>query len=414
MSRNGGPLAAGPLAPELAAHVRAQLDRVLTSHLFRSSRRCQGLLRHVTERALAGEMEALKERTLGTEVFGRQPDYDTNQDPVVRTTAGEVRKKLAQYYQEPGHETELRIGLPSGSYAPEFQIVDPATTPSPPPVRSRAIGRRGWVAVAAVVVVVAVALGFAWAGWSRSDLDRFWGPMVETQSDILICLGQPPAFNVRDDAEQTRLEEAFSSGNSAALPESIPTKDMIFMPDRYVALGDATCLVRLIGFLERQHRPYRIRGGASTSFNDLREQPTVLIGAFDNEWTLRAVGELRYTFFKSYSGPTETEMVRDRDHPDRTDWKLVNDWPRWNISNDYAIVSRVRDVTSGRPILVAAGITQFGTMGAGEFLTDPNALAEATRGLAPGWEKRNLQIVLRIPVVRGVSGHPHVLATYVW
>jgi len=414
MSRNAAPLAAspGPLEPQLAAQVRAQLDRVLNNHVFRSSRRCQGLLRHVTERVLGGEMEALKERTLGAEVFGRRPDYDTNQDPVVRTTAGEVRKKLAQYYQEPGHESELRISLPAGSYAPEFHALEFGTLGS-----IHLPGRRrhtGILAAAGVMAIVAAAAALVWPRWSRSDLERFWGPILDTPGTVLICLGQPPAFNLRDDAAQTRLEEEFASGDPAALPASIPIKDLIVIPDRYVALGDAACLVRVTAFLEQRHRQYRIRGGASTSFSDLREQPTVLVGAFDNEWTLRSVGELRYTFFKSYSGTTETEMVRDRDHPEKTDWKLVNDWPSWNIPSDYAIVSRVRDLTSGRAIIVAAGITEYGTMGAGEFLTDSSALAEATRTLPPGWEKRNVQIVLRIPVVRGVSGHPRVLATFAW
>src|SRR5579884_4053560 len=133
MSRNvvsgpAGRSGSGVRAEE--AHIREQLERLLSSHLFRSSRRCQGLLRYVTERALAGDSDSIKERLLGTEVFGRDPDYDTNQDPIVRTTAGEVRKKLAQYYQEPTHETELRICLAAGSYIPEFQVVDvPVATP---------------------------------------------------------------------------------------------------------------------------------------------------------------------------------------------------------------------------------------------------------------------------------------------
>ena len=54
-----------------------------------------GLLRYVVEQTLSGNEENLKERTLGVEVFRRSPDYDTNLDPVVRLSAGEVRKRLA-------------------------------------------------------------------------------------------------------------------------------------------------------------------------------------------------------------------------------------------------------------------------------------------------------------------------------
>src|SRR5262245_60389409 len=97
----------------------AQLARILESPQFRSSKRCSLFLRYVVEKASERRLEGLKERTLGAEVFGRSPQYDTNQDPVVRTAAGEVRKRLAQYYLEPGHEDELRISLPAGSYVPE-------------------------------------------------------------------------------------------------------------------------------------------------------------------------------------------------------------------------------------------------------------------------------------------------------
>ena len=112
------------LPPEKAAEVRAELERVLGSPLFRASRRCQILLRRIIEQTLAGDVDSLKERALGVEVFGRPADYDTSQDPVVRASAAEIRKKLAQYYQEAGHETEIRIELPSGSYLAEFHFID--------------------------------------------------------------------------------------------------------------------------------------------------------------------------------------------------------------------------------------------------------------------------------------------------
>jgi len=97
------------------ADILQQLERVVASKHFRNSRRYPAFLRFVVEHTLAGKTDVLKERTLGTEVFDRPSDYDTNADPIVRVTAGEVRKRIAQYYQDPGHEEELRIDLPLGS-----------------------------------------------------------------------------------------------------------------------------------------------------------------------------------------------------------------------------------------------------------------------------------------------------------
>src|SRR3984893_19557441 len=109
--------------PSTKAEIEAvlqQLERLLESQHFHKSKRFPVFLRFVVTEALAGRAESLKERTLGIEVSGKDPNYDTTEDPIVRVTAGEIRKRIAQYYQEPGHEGEIKLLLPSGSYAPQF------------------------------------------------------------------------------------------------------------------------------------------------------------------------------------------------------------------------------------------------------------------------------------------------------
>src|ERR1700752_1610517 len=81
--------------------VRNQLARLLASPLFHHSKHYPSFLRYVVNETLDGHGSHLKERALGVEVFGRGADYDTNADPVVRTSACEVRKRIAQYYHEP-------------------------------------------------------------------------------------------------------------------------------------------------------------------------------------------------------------------------------------------------------------------------------------------------------------------------
>ena len=95
--------------------VREQMNRLLANPFFSHSRRFPIFLRFVVEQTLAGAAENIKERTLGVEIFGRDAEYDTSVDPIVRVTAAEIRKRVAQYYQDPGHEREMRITLPQGS-----------------------------------------------------------------------------------------------------------------------------------------------------------------------------------------------------------------------------------------------------------------------------------------------------------
>jgi hypothetical protein len=98
--------------------IRKQLERMLANPLFKNSKRYPNLLRYIVEHTLEGSSSELKERNLGVHVFGRELDYDTNADPIVRATAGEIRKRIAQYYHEHGHEDEIRIELSPGSYVP--------------------------------------------------------------------------------------------------------------------------------------------------------------------------------------------------------------------------------------------------------------------------------------------------------
>src|ERR1700753_4276052 len=115
------PLPPGPL-------VREQLSRLLAHSLFTNSKRYPVLLAYVVEQALLGNASDLKERTIGVEAFGREPSYDVNLDPVVRTTAAEVRKRLVQYYYTPDHAGELIIEMPVGSYVPSFREPLPQVT----------------------------------------------------------------------------------------------------------------------------------------------------------------------------------------------------------------------------------------------------------------------------------------------
>lgn len=415
MSRKAAPeVPPAPLTPEKAEEIRKALDGILASALFRGSRRCQNLLRRIVGETLSGHIDSLKERSLGMEVFGRPADYDTGQDPVVRSTAAEVRKKLAQYYQEPGHRSEARIELPPGSYIAEFQFSIARNGAAASATRRpdwRLILIAGAISLASLSVL---ALTKTPLTLTRSDLDQLWEPVVKTPGSVLVGVGLQAAYNLRSAEAQDAVQGIVvprSGGDTAPRP-AIREKDLVLLQDRYMALDDALCLVRLTALLDRRGKPFHIRAVQSMSFADLRDTPAVLIGAFDNPWTLRAADSLRFTFRKD--GRHDTGMVYDHQHPENRDWMLTNYWPDWDISSDYAIVTRMLDATTDRPVIIAAGLTQYGTIGAGELLTSPEYFSEAARHLPPDWRKRNLQIVLRVPVVNRIAGRPGILASHVW
>ena len=412
------------------AAIREQLQRLLTHPLFANSRRYPALLAYTVEETLKGNATELKERSIGMEVFGRAPTYDANADPVVRITAGEVRKRLSLYYYDSSHTGELVIELPLGSYVPVFRqpepigepasdvpeiaatALEPSGTPLIRPLAAAAPARRSrfrWL-VAGVLVVAGCAAG-VFVGMNMhqappldppTNIDRFWGPYTASSNPTTFCLGEP-AKNIDMD-----------SINSFEAPVTSPTEPQKLYVRLHLsgnlALADVITLTRTAAALEARHKAFRVVPASEASFAQLREGPIVLIGAFDNIWTLRVTQKLRFGF-ESKDG---VALIVDRKSQKTTTWATAWDLPYQKLSRDYAIVARIHDSTTGQPVIIAAGISEEGTEAAGEILYNPVYLDSLIAKAPANWEKMNMEAVIETQVIEGHSGPPNILAVETW
>ncbi|MBV8550091.1 MAG: hypothetical protein JOY54_02245 [Acidobacteriaceae bacterium] len=391
-----------------------ELDRILESHHFRTSKKCSHFLRYIVEAAVEGRFDCLKERSLGVEVFDREPRYDTNHDPIVRGTAGEVRKRLAQYYLDAG-PGELRFSLPPGSYIPEIHY-STVERPTEAQVLTKSPKHRNWFAIIGIGLVVPIILAVgSWVFLRPTPVERFWAPVL-TGKAVLVCMGQPQFYIFHSDTARV-LNSWFARGSDSHQKSppiaSVPVDQIVPMWGSSVALADAQAFSRLVNFFARKGQQVDLRGDRSVSLSDLRGEPSVFIGAFDNDWTLNLAGELRFYF--DTGEQTHAQIIRDRQRPAATDWKLVDAWPPGkDISEDYALVTRVANRTTERTIVILGGIAQYGTEAAAEFVTNPTYFERALVHAPKDWYRRNMQIVLSTRVLSGVSGPPTVVAAYFW
>jgi hypothetical protein len=88
--------------------------------------------------------------------------------------------------------------------------------------------------------------------------------------------------------------------------------------------------------------------------------------------------------------------------------------PYLGLTRDYALVLRMRDPKTEQMVVVAAGITVFGTSAAADFLTNRNEMNKLSAIAPPGWEKKNMEIVLSTDVIRGRSGPATIVAAQFW
>ena len=400
-----------------ADDVREQLSRLLSSPFFRHSKRFPTFLRFVVEHTLAGDRENLKERTLGVEIFGRDAEYDTASDPIVRVTAAEIRKRVAQYYQDPAHEHELRITLPSGAYVPQFDwrrgANDPAlkeldlvpaddvaiteAVPRPQP----AVARRHSAIVLAIACAVAAVLSVGgvllWQATHRPVSDFFWRPVTTSKDAVLLCI-----------ADQLQY-------SSIALRDATQPTHQVLLSDKLTAIvmDDVYATVKVAGVLQSSGIPYSLKGEGATNLADLRNGPTVFIGAFDNAWTLRMTNNLRYHFANN---PEMTKMtIVDSTASTPSRW-VIDRSVQMATKNyrDYAIVARFTDTNTGELAVVVAGIGRGGTIAAGEFLTNTDDLAQLQRAAKAAGDKKNMEVVLSTQIIDGEPGSPKMEAAYFW
>jgi hypothetical protein len=389
------------------AAVREELERILANQHFVASKRYPSFLRFVTARALETHPDLIKERVVGVEVFGRDPDYDTSADPIVRVTAAEIRKRLEQYYQEPGHEGEVRISLPAGSYIPQFSSTQKpsAVAVAIPPDLAALPGhapatRRKRLMASLIATGLLVALGIASFVLLRrpnnQTFQEFWRPMVTSKDPVLFCVADQSQFStmtLRDAANPSRLTT---------------TSDTMVT----VVIDDVVPLVNIAGVLQSNGQSYQLKSEGSTTLTDLRQNPTVLIGAYDNSWTLRETADLRFHFANN---PEMTHFwIEDRANPGKRDWALDRDNQQKGVYKDFAIIGRFIDRNTDRFVIVAAGIARGGTVAAGEFLVDPRQIGEVVASAPKDWPKKNMELVLETQVIDGRSGPPRVVATHFW
>ena len=414
--------------------IEQQLSRLLDSHHFRHSHRYPALLKYLVEQTLIGRSAELKERLLGIEVFHRAPDYDTNVDPVVRVTAAEVRKRIAQYYLEPAHAHEVRIEIPTGSYVPHFyrpQGLPPVPTAENGEIShgngdgSSAEGhaaeaesvvaperRHRWRAIYWPHIAIAVLIGgvLAYLGmrangsldlWREHAVRDFWAPLSS---------GDTPVFVVIGDHTVGSTGNALRASQGAAVN---PAEDVLQLMNEHeqVTMSDVTSLFKVLEYMIRHDKKYTAVGAGAASFDDLGKGPVLLFAGLDNRWTMRLAENLPYRFVDS---PNDAiGIIEDSQNPSRR-WQVDFSVPYSKLPVDYAIVARYFDPVIEQQVVIVAGVGQTGTVSASEFVTSERMIEDMDKLAPKGWKHGNVEVVLQTSVIDGHPGPPHIVASHFW
>lgn len=403
-----------------------QVERILRDPAFSKSRRYPSFIRHIIEQSLNGEEDSLKERLLGIELFNRSPDYDSTIDPIVRVTAAEVRKRLGRYYLDPKHSNELHITIRSGSYIPSYEVVAEDSIPdnhqlnfapnaeqitestinlsslvtdttSIPEISIEKSTRRyrnlALVIVCIVIITCAATVVLYKDSTGQSTFESLWSPFFRATSPVILCIADQPVH-----------AELLDANNPELIPSSSDLAAITFSSN----VQQAT---RIAATLSAHSRSFRLQTQSTTKFSDFGNGPAILVGAYNNYWSLKFTSSLRFHFAND---PTRSFLwIEDRQAPSAQNWKLDAKKPI-GFGKDYAIIARFVPQSTGQPTLVVAGLGHAATVEGVQLALSPQRLNELGGQLPRGWTRRNVEIVIETEVLNGLPGPSRIVAADSW
>jgi hypothetical protein len=248
---------------------------------------------------------------------------------------------------------------------------------------------------AATACAILLTAWVATANWRKSELDLFWGPIFESKKPVLIYTG-PALVYVLSGAGEDRIGSPIST-EDMKLPmgtwgipplvegQVLTAKDILIDKTGFAGSGELVACTKLAVLIASHDRKFDLRSDPDLPFPDIRESPAVLLGAYNNPWTMETTKDLPFFYDRAM-------RIRERGGQGRV-WSISRQ-PGTPPPEEYLLVTRHFDPKTGSPIISISGITTCGTRAAGDFVTDPAQLAKLAGIPRAALERKNLAIVL--------------------
>lgn len=404
--------------------VRSELARILDSPAFRGSRRCCRFLEYSVEHVLRGcAHEELKERNIGVEVLQRPPDYDTNEDAIVRVTANEVRKRLAQYYQAADPNGDPAIALPPGSYAVAFQWRTPQAEPVEVPPQPRPARGMHWaIGIAAVLLVLAAGFGVVvWrartlapahsATAARSKPDALWSRIFNPGQKTNIVISdavfrEVQQFVGRDISLSDYLAPDYPRSLIAEAKPDLRQVVSFLSRQQTTSVGSATLGAKLLAFGIRFGGDPVIRYPRHINAREFNTDNFILLGSrLSIPWV--------EMFESSLNFPLATDATTHR-------FYLRNRAPRGgepaeyreteSHEETYADIALLPNLTRTGTVLILNGIDMVAAEAAGDFAMGGSLSATLAGATADAKGSGFVEILIRVRAIGGTAAHCEVAA----
>ena len=412
--------------------LRRHLNEIVRSAPFKGSKRSQDFLKHVVETALLGRLELLKERTIGVELFGRPPHYDTGEDAIVRVTASDVRRRLGHYYGELEGKPEFRIDLPLGAYVPEFRClseVEPVASLAPQPLpdirirRAQSGAQTRSLYPLALLVVIALLIASILFRFPNTETvfssanKAPWAALLNGATPLTIVTSDTDLLQIEDITHHVVSLDQYMNRKYVTQPEALDenTRRICSMlRGDHAPTIDAEMALNIVNLAHPRAQQFRVRPARSLSFTDIQTDDNfVFFGSPRSDpWVSLFNEQLDFSF--KYDDDRKGEIIVNR-HPRAGELPVYVPTVRRGAFGDaFAIAAFLQNPRQKGNVLIFAGSTGEATFEAGRLMTDFPALNETLRrgGISASDARQHFEMLLRLNTIGGSTHNSEVLAVH--
>lgn len=413
------------------------VERILASRNFAKSGRLSAFLAYIVRCAIENRAEEITEQQIGIHVFGRTPGYNPAEDNIVRTTARQLRQRLALYYLEEGGSEPIRIEIPRGGYVPVFQSGETHTTdlhvipqPTPAlPANTPDTGERGLTAAisnrmirarwlyAAMLLLAGAALTLAIQKCAL--MERFYASATDPLWRELFVPGEATLY-IPGDAGLNMFNNRAHAPHQLALSDYVGGK-FLYSPDaqspefagaplasrRYLNITDLQLADHLTALARFRREDYQIRFPRDLQPADFRNANVILAGAPTyNPWVELFDGHLN--FHIAYNGAGQSSMFIVNRKPLAGEPSIYDS----SSSRGFGYIALTDNLDSNGKVLLVEGTSGVGVDAAVEFLFNDKKMAPIiARAEAHNKPLANFEVLLDAAFLNGDSGQTKVVAT---
>ncbi len=392
--------------------------RIATSRHLVKATQLREILLYLCQRVITDPNAAIREHEIGCSVLGRRPDFNPNDDNIVRVQISHLRKKLDEYFSTDGQAETLLLTIPKGSYVPRFtaRVSTPVAAPviappEPPPSVPHKSLRKAYLLAGLTFAIALIAIFLT--RHKQPAPNFIWSSILNPASPPSIVVADTCLVLLQDSLGTDITLADYIGGHypdnllSKVSDEPLRRTLTLLASRQYTSLGDVDISGRLLELSQHLGAPGVIHYARHLNIRAFDTGNFVLIGSRrGNPWVGLFEPQLNFAMLQDPATHAFYFHNRNPKPSEPADYKNILNGS--SIVESYADIALVPNLGKNGSVLILNGITMEASEAAGQLLLRQD-FPPSLKRLLDTSQPKHLEILIRVRSLGGAASNAEVI-----